>query len=379
MEENEYMKFLHKLGEEKLNSIVNTQANYWEKIRHPFTGGIELTPYCNLRCVHCYLQGSEKEKLLSTEEIKTIIDKLYNKGVLFLYMTGGEIFTRKDFLKIYTYAKKKGFLIELLTNLTLLDQKIVDTFNEYPPARISVSMYGKDEESYERVTGQKGMYSKFVNAVKLLRKNGLRLEIKFIALKENKDDFFAVEKFAKENDADFSFTFEIFPTLCGDKKVVNHMWDIDDIIEFEKNYEQTKKIWSVNMSDKNPYFDMKEGEAPLYMCNIGKANFLIDYKGFINPCNKMRIEKYNLLECEFDDAWDEFKKFQEVKAPKSYKCAKCKNISICNPCPAQNFMNTGKYDTPSKAVCELTEKRAKEFRKPEYKEYKENILKNLKK
>ena len=121
-------------------------------------GGIELTPYCNLRCVHCYLQDQINESLLSTEEIKKILDMLCTAGVLFLYFTGGEIFTRPDFLDIYVYAKKKGFIIELLTNGTLIDNKVIEIFNKYPPASVSISMYGKDEDSYYRVTKQKGMY-----------------------------------------------------------------------------------------------------------------------------------------------------------------------------------------------------------------------------
>ena len=65
-----------------------------------------------------------------------------------MYFTGGEIFTRLDFLEIYIYAKKKGFIVELLTNGTLIETKAIEIFNMYPPASISISIYGKDEESY---------------------------------------------------------------------------------------------------------------------------------------------------------------------------------------------------------------------------------------
>jgi MoaA/NifB/PqqE/SkfB family radical SAM enzyme len=118
------------------NSIEQIREKLWIPQRHPHVGGIELTPFCNLRCVHCYLQDQEKHKLLSTQEIKLIIDKLFDAGVLFLYFTGGEIFTRLDFLEIYIYAKKKGFIVELLTNGTLIETKAIEIFNMYPPASI---------------------------------------------------------------------------------------------------------------------------------------------------------------------------------------------------------------------------------------------------
>ena len=127
------------------SSIEQIRESLWIPKRHPHVGGIELTPYCNLRCVHCYLQDQEKSTLLSTEEVELIIDKIFDAGVLFLYFTGGEIFTRPDFLDIYIYAKKKGFIVELLTNGTLINAEAIEVFNRYPPASISISVYGKDD------------------------------------------------------------------------------------------------------------------------------------------------------------------------------------------------------------------------------------------
>ena len=62
------------------SSIGEIQEKYWNRIRHPYVGGMELTPYCNLSCVHCYLQDQNKSKLLSTNQIKTIIDKLFSSN-----------------------------------------------------------------------------------------------------------------------------------------------------------------------------------------------------------------------------------------------------------------------------------------------------------
>ena len=58
------------------NSIEQIREKVWIPKRHPHVGGIELTPYCNLRCVHCYLQDQEKHTLLTTEEVKYMINYL---------------------------------------------------------------------------------------------------------------------------------------------------------------------------------------------------------------------------------------------------------------------------------------------------------------
>ena len=66
--------------------------------------------------------------------------------------TGGEIFARRDFLDIYTYAKKKGFIITLFTNGTLITPKIADYLAEWRPFAIEITLYGRTKETYERLT-----------------------------------------------------------------------------------------------------------------------------------------------------------------------------------------------------------------------------------
>jgi MoaA/NifB/PqqE/SkfB family radical SAM enzyme len=79
--------------------------------RIPLSGDIELTFRCNLRCVHCYcnLPLNDQEAIeneLTTEEVFNILDQIAEAGCLWLLITGGEPLLRKDFLEIYTYAKK---------------------------------------------------------------------------------------------------------------------------------------------------------------------------------------------------------------------------------------------------------------------------------
>jgi MoaA/NifB/PqqE/SkfB family radical SAM enzyme len=80
--------------------------------RIPVSGSFELTFRCNLRCAHCYcnlpLNDQDTiEKELATEEVFNILDQIAEAGCLWLLITGGEPLLRKDFLEIYTYAKKK--------------------------------------------------------------------------------------------------------------------------------------------------------------------------------------------------------------------------------------------------------------------------------
>ena len=110
-----------------------TLERFWEPIRNkiqakriPVSGTIEPTLRCNLRCVHCYIPHDFIEKELSYGEWCQVLDEIVTEGCLWLLITGGEPFIRDDILDIYTYAKKKGMIITLFTNGTLITPKIAD-------------------------------------------------------------------------------------------------------------------------------------------------------------------------------------------------------------------------------------------------------------
>ena len=142
----------------------------WVKQRLPYSVLFELTARCNMNCVHCYLQNVHDTKELSYDKIIEIIDILYEKGIVFLTFTGGEILLRKDFVDIYLYAKKKGFLVELFTNGYLFDDKIIDALAEYPPLLVDISLYGASENTYRKVTGLQNAFARVIQNCKKLKK-----------------------------------------------------------------------------------------------------------------------------------------------------------------------------------------------------------------
>ena len=79
--------------------------------------------------MHCYLQDHHAEDFLSKDDVIQMLDLLYDEGILFLTLTGGEVLTRKDFAEIYAYAKRKGFLMEVFTNGYALTEEVIALFS----------------------------------------------------------------------------------------------------------------------------------------------------------------------------------------------------------------------------------------------------------
>src|SRR2546428_13436881 len=86
----------------------------------------EVTHRCNLGCAHCYLTegpvGRPKptREELTLDEIRPVLDQLAEAGTLFLTLTGGEVFMRRDFLEIVAHARACGFSVPGVPTRALL-------------------------------------------------------------------------------------------------------------------------------------------------------------------------------------------------------------------------------------------------------------------
>ena len=134
-------------------------------------------------------------------------------GCLWLLYTGGETFLRPDFLDIYTYAKKKGFLITLFTNGTLITPEIADYLAEWRPFSIEVTIYGRTRETYERVTGVAGSYERCLRGIRLLAEQRLPLKLKTMAFSVNRHELDAMKQFAGALGAEFRFDAMLNPRI----------------------------------------------------------------------------------------------------------------------------------------------------------------------
>lgn len=330
----------------------------------PLAGGIELTSHCNMNCLHCYQQNLDRDSYMSTNDIKRIIDQLEDANVLFLYFTGGEIFTRKDFLEIYMYAKRKGFILSLLSNATIVPEKAFEIFKKYPPEIFSVSIYGMTEEIYNKVTQTKTNYNNVIRNCERIKKMGIYLELKFIILKENLHQFQQFIELCENLCVDVNYSSELFPTIDGDKKVFDYRISNEQIVDLIKIEKEFPQVLNHVTSLKNPYLGKED--VPLFMCDICETDFLIDDRGYLNPCSRYRINDYYLGEWSFKNAWADIQKIRKIKAIDTYKCRRCKYLQICSPCAAQNLLETGDINVPGKLRCDLAERKFKEFSKDIY-------------
>lgn len=331
-------------------SFNKEKKKQWAKERKPYSAFLELTPRCNMNCVHCYLQDHHSMKELSYEEIIEIVDILYDKGIIFLTLSGGEVFSRSDFIDIYMYAKKKGFMVELFSNGLAITDEIISVLKQYPPLLIDVSIYGACEETYRKVTGVTGAFNKVISNCKKIVEADIRMSLKSPVLKETCGEIDAMRNIAEEIGVPFCVSYEIDVTIDNDDKTKLHQLSVEDMLICEFNdYIKYGKEKNNTDTDIDGIYEVED--KSLFICNVAQNSFIIDYEGKMCPCMKFRHRGEKLTKDNFDVIWEEFGEIQKLKGSDTYKCAKCKARYYCDACAAEREFVLGDLEAVDEETC----------------------------
>jgi len=331
--------------------------------RIPISGTFELTWRCNLRCVHCYcnLPLNDKDIFkneLTTEEIFNIFDQMADSGCLWLLITGGEPLVREDFFEIYTYAKKKGFLISLFTNGTLVTPEIADYLAEWPPSEVEITLYGATRETHERVTGIPGSFKRCVRGIELLLERKISLGLKTVAMTLNSHELPQMKEYAESFGLKFRYDPEINPRLDGSKAPNNFRLSPLEVVQLDSADKERSKEW------RELY---KQNMTPLqsdhlFNCGAGTTAFSIDPYGKMSICSMVNFQNYDLRNGSFKEGWERaLPEILELKVKEDYRCSECELNPLCGQCPGWAWLENGNPEEPVEYLCKIAHLRAEAF------------------
>lgn len=331
--------------------------------RIPTSGLFELTWRCNMHCVHCYcnLPLNDRNAIkneLNTKEIFNIFDQIAEAGCLWLLITGGEPLVRKDFLEIYTYAKKKGFLISLFTNGTLITPEIADYLEEWPPYEIEITLYGATRDTHEQVTGIPGSFKRCVRGIDLLLDRKIPLGLKTMAMTLNSHELQRMRKFAEKLGLNFRFDPEINPRLDGSKTPCNLRLSPQEVIKLDLADKKRVKEW-------REFYERALSPIKsdcLFNCGAGITVFNIDPFGKMSVCGMVNFKNYDLRQGSFKEGWEQaLPEILALKAKGNYRCGECELLSLCGQCPGWAWLENGNPEEPVEYLCQVAHLRAETF------------------
>jgi radical SAM protein with 4Fe4S-binding SPASM domain len=333
------------------------------KERIPVNGTLELTFRCNLRCAHCYCNlpannQDAAEEELKTDEILSIFDQIAEAGCLWLLITGGEPLLREDFVEIYTYAKKKGFLITLFTNGTLMTPHIADHLREWPPHAVEITLYGATRRTYEKITGVPGSYERCSRGINLLLERKVPLELKTMVTTLNHHELFQIKEFADKLGVKFRFDPVLNSRLDGSKAPCNFRLTPEEVVALDLADGERVKEW-------RRFCEKFIGPHPsdyLFLCGAGASAFHIDPYGQMSACLMTRFKEYDLRRASFNEGWYRWMpEFLKLKPKGDYPCGNCDLIALCGQCPGWAWLEHANPESRVDYICHIAHLRAQAF------------------
>jgi radical SAM protein with 4Fe4S-binding SPASM domain len=318
----------------------------------------ELTFGCPLHCRYCYSDcynnSDDMRKELKTGQVIQLLDKIYDEGVFWLCLTGGDPLGREDFPEIYTHARGKGFLVTLFTSGVLISDAMADYLKRLPPFCIELTLNAVDRETYESISGVNGSFEKALAGINRLKERGLPFKIKTMALPQNYEMLDDIKGFLESLGQKLRLGLPIHARLNGDltpcrwrlppekvpamenrlKKELTRDKDKDDSIE------RTKKKRQI----LNPR---------LFRCAAGSDTFHIDPYGHMFLCGTVRRPSINLLRGEIMEGRKQFAKLVTKEYITDSICRNCLLWHICRRCPGIALLEKGDAEAPIGYFCQL--------------------------
>ncbi len=328
--------------------------------RTPLCGTFTLTQRCNLHCVHCYETTDPGKTELNTSQVKTILDKLSAAGCLYLLITGGEPLLREDFIELYLYAKKKGLIVTLFTNGTLLTPEIADVLRDYPPFLVEISLYGISRETYKAMTGNGEALDLCQRGIRLLLDREIPLKLKTMVTTQNRPELWPIKNYVEQElKIDFRFDAMIWPRINGQKDNIFCRLSPAEVVQLDIEDQKRSRGWQ----EFNGQYGQAAYSEKLFTCNAGKSSFAVDSYGQLRLCDMLRSPSFDLLAGSFREGWDEcFAKISSLtRQKKDSPCGQCQQSAFCNLCPAWSSLEGGEDEFIVDFVCQIAQLRAKEF------------------
>lgn len=317
-----------------------------------------VTRACNLKCIHCYAHavGRSREKELTTEQAKTMIDDLAQFGVPVLLFSGGEPLVRPDLVELARYAVAKGMRAVISTNGTLITREKAKELKSVGLSYVGVSLDGM-EEINDQFRGKKGAFREAMEGIRNCQEAGLKVGLRFTINRMNMDEVSRIfDLLEASNIPRVCFYHLVYAGRGSD--LIDQDLDHDDtrrvvdlIMDRTKDLHDrgmAKEVLTVDNHADGPYLYLRmlrqrdpRAEEVLSLLkmnegnNSGRGIGCISWDGSVYADQFWRHCSFgNILEKPFSKIWTDLSnplmaKLKDKKRFVKGRCASCQWLDIC--------------------------------------------------
>lgn len=303
----------------------------------PLTAQIEVTDFCNHRCVHCYNLDSDIAnrplRKVKDETVMACAQKLIDNGIFSVVISGGEPLIKKELTKkLIALFKGNNVQVHLNSNITLFDDDFI-MFLSKTQVGLLTSCPSAIASSFEKLTGVDN-YLIFEKNIRKLVAAQVKFSVNMVITKENLHEIRATAKAMKDLGCkSFAATpmglnmfyprLDLLLSIQEVRDVINDLLWIEknlglyvDVMEALPKCVFSEKI----LSERHAFLNRK--------CQAGRTVISVSCNGDVRPCAHNPISYGNILKEDLKEIWAKM----NVWRSSEYIPDDCKMCSWLNRC-----------------------------------------------
>lgn len=306
---------------------------------------LDLTWRCPLDCLHCYLPHKGGDEM-SAREIFDLLDQARNVGVFTIGLSGGEVFSRADFLDILAHTRKDHFEVHVKTSGAFLREDLLARFAKARPNLVDISFYSNVEATHDAVTGRPGSFASSLDAARFLQSEGILVQAAVTLLRGYGEDAAAI----REGLERLGVVHVGFNELDESCRPDAHLGDL------RPSEDQLAHQFALAAAINPPA--PRGDDTPL--CSAGTSSLHIAPDGTVRPCALLPHIAGSVRTTPLEALWREspvLARFRSLAWGSVEKCRPCPDRPWCRYCLGKAERLTGNLLVPPGEFCRLTRRR----------------------
>lgn len=321
---------------------VKTIEPFTKEYSAPLRMDLAVTFRCQNDCVHCYAGGPHKTEELTTEQWKTVIDRMHQAGIFIVTFTGGEPTLREDLPELLLHAQNRGIVTGLVTNgRRLRDKEYVKTLEKAGLDFVQVTLESHIAKIHDKITSQEESWKETVEGIKNAVSTSIYVTTNTTLSRDNIGGFLDTIDFIRElGVAGFGCNSLIYAGK-GNEVAEDFVVNVEALkqtlpkINEKANRLGLKFLWYT--PTQYCRLDPVKLGLGIKSCTAAMINMCIGPEGDVYPCQSYFESLGNILKADWQHIWNnplaiKIRK-REYAEP---KCKDCPQLQICGGgCPLE--------------------------------------------
>jgi AdoMet-dependent heme synthase len=334
--------------------------------QRPYIAIWEVTRACDLACVHCRAEAESRPYRgeLDTAQGLDLVRQIAEWKVPLFVLTGGDPLKREDLKLLVEECDRYGLNFALAPSITpLLTEERLRGLRDAGLRRISLSLDGPDEASFDAFRGVPGTFQRFLESAALIRRLGIRLQINTTMGRHNRGQVLDLARVIKSFSIDLWSVFFLVPTGRAQKnqaltapeteEVLNQLFDILDLGWFDVKTTEAHHFRRVILQrygvkpEDLPREVRRNPDPVLRRVSRGVSDargfVFISHTGEVCPSGFLPLSGGNVKDFPLEDIYQTsplFRKLRDVDSLQG-KCGLCEYRCFCGGSRARGYAMTG--------------------------------------